>query len=123
MKRKFILVSVTSINSLLARSQNPGQLLDNWSARSPIEKIYLHTDRDNYIAGETAWFKAYLYSDYQPDTISTSLYTELVNDSGRVLNRSIVPVLLGTASGQLAIPDGLTKGNYSIRAYTATMLN
>ncbi len=123
MKRKFLLASVLSIISLVASSQSPEQLLNDWSARSPIEKIWLHTDRENYIAGEKAWFKAYLYSDYQPDTISTSLYTELVNDSGRILNRSIVPVLLGTASGQLEIPDGLTRGNYSIRAYTPTMLN
>ncbi len=98
-------------------------MLNDWSARSPIEKIYLHFDRDNYIAGETAWFKAYLYSDYQPDTISTSLYTELVNDSGRVIYRSILPVLLGTASGYLELPAGLTRGNYLVRAYTIMMLN
>jgi hypothetical protein len=108
---------------LSAVAQNPAELLDNWSARSPIEKIYLQFDRDNYVAGETVWFKSYLYSDYQPDTISTSLYVELVNDSGIVLSRSIVPVLLGTSSGHLEIPVSATRANYIVRAYTPTQLN
>ncbi|HEV7780034.1 MAG TPA: hypothetical protein VGO58_02155 [Chitinophagaceae bacterium] len=123
MKKKFAVFIMITLTGLNSRSQSPEQLLNDWSARSPIEKIYLHLDRDSYIAGETIWFKAYLYSDYQPDTISTSLYTELVNDSGRVINRSILPVLLGTASGQLEMPATLTKGNYTVRAYTPTMLN
>ena len=25
-----------------------------------MEKVYLHTDRDSYFAGEDIWFKAYL---------------------------------------------------------------
>jgi len=106
-----------------ARAQKPEQLLSNWSSKSPIEKAYLHLDRDNYIAGETAWFKAYLYSDYLPDTISTSLYVELVNDSGKVHSRAIVPVLLGSGNGHIELPDSLITGSYLIRAYSPTMLN
>ncbi len=104
-------------------AQKPEQLLSNWSSKSPIEKTYLHLDRANYIAGETAWFKAYLYSDYLPDTISTSLYVELVNDSGIVHSRAIVPVLLGSGNGHIELPDSLITGSYIIRAYSPTMLN
>ena len=104
-------------------AQKPEQLLSVWAEKSPIEKTYLHFDRDNYLAGETAWFKAYLYSDYQPDTISTSLYVELLNDTGAVMIRSIVPVLLGTANGYFELADSLITGSYIIRAYTSTMLN
>ncbi|MEO7983057.1 MAG: hypothetical protein ABI688_03140 [Bacteroidota bacterium] len=90
---------------------------------SPIEKVYLHIDRDNYIAGESTWFKAYLYSEYLPDTISTSLYVEITNDAGMVVARSIVPVLLGTANGQINLADSLKTGSYNLRAYSPTMLN
>jgi|CXWL01.1.fsa_nt_gi hypothetical protein len=123
MKRKFIIVPIALFFCATIQAQRPVQLLSNWSEKSPIQKVYLHFDRDNYIAGETAWFKAYLYSDYQPDTISTSLYAELVNDSGTVLSRSIVPVFLGTTNGQFELPDSLATGSYLIRAYSPTMLN
>ncbi len=108
---------------LQGRAQKPEESLINWAEKHPIEKIYLHLDRENYIAGETAWFKAYLYSDYQPDTISTSLYVELLNENGTLLNRSIVPVLLGTASGFFELSDSIPTGSYQVRTYSPTMLN
>jgi len=108
---------------VIGLAQFPATQLDNWSAVSPIEKVYLHFDRDEYIAGETAWFKAYLYSEYQPDTISTSLYVELTDLSSRVLVRKVLPVLFGTTFGQIELKDSLSTGHYLIRAYTATMLN
>lgn len=123
MKRKTGIAFVAIFICLMGYAQKPEQLLSNWSAKSPIEKVYLHFDRDNYIAGETAWFKAYLYSDYQPDTISTSLYAELINDTGAVISRSIIPVLLGTANGYFELSDSLATGSYLIRTYSPTMLN
>ena len=80
-------------------------------------------DRETYIAGETAWYKAYLYSDYQPDTISSVLYVELANGNGDIITRSVVPVLFGTASGHVDIPDSLFAGYYQLRSYSPTMLN
>lgn len=120
-KINFVLLLVLFF--LGSSAQKPDELLNQWSARSPIEKIYLHFDRENYIAGETAWFKAYLSSDYLPDTISTVLYVELVNQSSVVLNRIVAPILLSTTNGQIELPDSLSTGMYQIRAYTPTMLN
>lgn len=104
-------------------AQKSSSLLDQWSARSPIEKVYLHFDRGSYVAGETAWFKAYLYSDGQPDTISTTIYVELLNDSTTVLSRVVLPIFMGSATGQIELPTQLSSGIYVVRAYTATMLN
>lgn len=123
MNRKILLLGWVLIFCFQANSQSPGELLDRWSAKTPIEKVYLHFDRENYIAGETAWFKAYTYSDYQPDTISTSLFVELVHYNGTRITTSIVPILLGVATGQLDIPDSLGAGNYLVRAFSPTMLN
>ena len=86
---------------LTSKAQKPEDVLSKWSARSPIEKTYLHFDRENYIAGETAWFKAYLSSDFYPDTISTTLYVELVSESNVVHDRKIVPIFWGAANGHL----------------------
>lgn len=108
---------------LSGSTQNPEKILTDWSDKSPIEKVYLHTDRENYIAGESVWFKAYLSADFYPDTISTTLYVELLSDSSKTIDRKIVPVYWGAARGQLDIPDSVSTGNYIIRAYSATMLN
>jgi hypothetical protein len=107
----------------LIKAQKPEDWLSRISNQSPIEKVYLHFDRDNYLAGETAWFKAYLQSAFLPDTISTVLYVELLSRSSSVLSRKILPVLLGVTNGQIEIPDSLMTGNYLITAYTPTMLN
>lgn len=123
MKGKESIVLFALCICIASGAQKPEQLLSNWSSKSPIEKVYLHIDRDNYIAGETAWFKAYLYSDYLPDTISTSLYVELVNESGTIHSRAIVPVLLGGGNGHIELSDSLITGSYIIRAYSPTMLN
>ena len=104
-------------------AQKPEDILQQRSERSPIEKVYLHFDRENYMAGETAWFKAYLYSDFYPDTISTTLYVELLNDSSVILSRKILPVFWGNTNGQIELPDSLRTGYYFIRAWSPTMFN
>lgn len=122
MKRSLLLLSILCI-FLGADAQKPEELLGQLAKQSPIEKAYLHFDRDNYLAGETAWFKAYLYSDYQPDTISSVLYVELLNESSVLISRKVLPVLLGCTNGQIELPDSLITGTYFIRAYSPTMLN
>lgn len=104
-------------------SQQPEELLRQWYQKAPVEKAWLHCDRDNYVAGETAWFKAYLSSDFQPDTLSSVLYVELLNTSDVTIVRNVFPILLGTAYGQVDLPDTLLTGNYLLRAYTPGMLN
>lgn len=45
-----------------------------------FEKVYLHTDRDVYLQGDTLWYKAYL-TDAQTNILSPysrNLYVELI---------------------------------------------
>jgi hypothetical protein len=105
-----------------ATAQPPEERLSKWVDSQPIEKIYLHFDRQNYLAGQTAWFKAYLLSEYLPDTISTNLYVELLDSSAHLIDRKILPILAATSQGQFDIPDSLHTGYYFIRAYTPSML-
>lgn len=123
MKPRFLLILSLFVTALNSGAQQPDQLLQQWYLKAPVEKVWLHTDRDHYLAGETAWFKAYLSSDFQPDTLSTVLVTELTNMAGTEIVKNLFPVVLGTAFGQLELPDSLPAGTYMLSAYTPSMLN
>ncbi len=104
-------------------AQLPEQKLNQWASQSPIEKIYFHFDRSDYIAGQTIWFKGYLYSDFLPASKSTDLFVELLNGSSTIVNRQVFPLIGGFTRGQVELPDTMQQGTYILRAYTATMLN
>lgn len=104
-------------------SQQPEQLLVKWANESPIEKVYLHYDRSGYFAGQTIWFKSYIYSEFVPSVKSTSLFVELLNSSSKVISRQVYPIFGGFTRGQIELPDSLSSGNYMVRAYTHAMLN
>ncbi len=123
MKKTLVLSLFTGFFFIAASGQKPEEILNRQSEKSPIEKIYLHLDRENYLAGDEIWFKAYLYSEYQPETISTVLYVELLGQNSVVLSRKILPVFFGYAAGELSLPDTLASGMYTIRSYTTTMFN
>src|SRR5690606_5155441 len=97
--------------------------LSAWSAKNPIEKLYVHTDREEYFSGQTIWLKGYFMSDFMPSLSSTSLYVELLNHESEVVLKKIFPVYAGTAPGQLDLPDNFSSGQYQLRAYSRVMLN
>lgn len=122
LKKLNVVILILSVTSSVY-AQKPENLLDKWAAKSPIEKVYLHMDRDIYRAGETAWFKAYLYSEFFSDTISTSLYVELLDNSSKLVKQKIAPIIYGNAMGQFELSDSLQTGTYFVRAYSPTILN
>lgn len=122
MERKTLLTVILSLPVLLL-AQSPDDKLKQWAARNPVEKLYLHCDRDEYLAGQTIWFKAYQYAEFLPYDRSSNLFVELLNEKSAIVLRNIFPVILAVSRGQLDLPDTLPAGKYMIRAYTATMLN
>ncbi len=107
---------------ILLKAQQPFDLLNKWGEQQPIQKIYLQLDRENYMAGETAQFKAYLSRDFFPDTANTTMYVELLDGKNSVA-KSVCPVLFSSAIGSLSFPDTLTSGYYTIRSFSSGMLS
>ena len=93
--------------------------LEEAAGKTADEKIYIHADRDAYIAGETVYFKAYIMSGLYPSTYSSSFYVQLSSDSG-VLQKAVFPVIAGTAVGTIRLPGSLQEGRYFLTAYTNT---
>ena len=123
MKRFLSLITSTLFILTTLFGQNPGEALNQRGKQNPIEKIYLHLDRETYLAGETMWFKAYFYSDFLPSDNSTVLFVELLRSDSKVISKQTLPISRAVSQGQFELLDTLTSGNYIIRAYTATMLN
>jgi hypothetical protein len=90
-----------------------------------LEEIYLHTDRDKYIAGEDVWFSTY---NLNPETgkltgSSVLVYVELLNPWNEPVIQSRFLLSKGKGEGNLALPDSISSGTYTVRAYTNWMKN
>lgn len=88
------------------------------------EKIYVHTNRDDYDQGETMWFKTYAVAgpNHQPSPLSIKTFVELIK--GDSVYRSIIlEAQEGMTSGSFDIPEEAPIGNYVLRAYTNWMKN
>ncbi|MBN7813274.1 TonB-dependent receptor plug domain-containing protein [Algoriphagus sp. H41] len=116
---------------LLALSQDSDPLpriiasFQRYVTELPQEKVYLHLDRTYYGAGETIWLKAYLVEgpNHQLSALSSTVYVELIDSQGHLIDHVRLFSPSGLAAGQLDLPDSLSSGDYLIRAYTHWMRN
>jgi hypothetical protein len=104
-------------------AQRFDSILNRLDAEFPQEKLYLHFDRSVYNAGETIWFKAYLFSGLNLSLISKTVYAELIDSKGNILQRVTAPVLKSSAASSFDIPDNIQGDIIFVRAYTKWMLN
>jgi hypothetical protein len=107
----------------LSSQQNPVDALKKLYDDYPQEKIYIWFNKAGYVAGETIWFKAYIFSGYDVSFISSSLYIEFYDSEKKLISKKLLPVLSGIAEGSMDIDAKLNEGVYYIRAYTHWMLN
>ncbi|WP_207423809.1 hypothetical protein [Desertivirga brevis] len=87
------------------------------------EKIYVHTDKNSYMAGEIIWFKIYNMEAYtnRPISYSKVAYIEVLDRENTAVLQSKIELTNG--SGSLYIPVTLTSGAYTLRCYTSWMKN
>ncbi len=85
-----------------------------------VERTFVTTDRDNYIAGDIIWYSAFCVDARQGtlSPVSAVGYVEL-HDGKTMVASAKVSLLDGRGAGQLALPASLPTGNYRLIAYTA----
>lgn len=92
----------------------------------PQEKLYLHTDKNEYVAGEKIWMKAYTVNatTHHPDSSSRYVYVDLINPFNQVaLRKCFQRDSLQLIHGAFPLDDTLPGGEYTLRAYTRYMQN
>jgi len=112
-----------SLSTFLTAQQNPVVALKKLYDDYPHEKIYLWYNKAGYVAGETIWFKAYVFSGYDVSFISSSLYVELYDSEKKLISKKLLPLISGVAEGSIDADSKLNEGVYYVRAYTQWMLN
>uniref|UniRef100_UPI0040474E1A carboxypeptidase-like regulatory domain-containing protein n=1 Tax=Algoriphagus sp. TaxID=1872435 RepID=UPI0040474E1A len=95
------------------------------SAKNYQEKVYLHTDKPYYYAGDSLFFKGYFAygNPYLRDALSKVLHVEVLTEERDLLIEKKFPIRDGIVVGDLVLPDSLTGDRYFLRAYTNWMRN
>ncbi len=98
---------------------------NTYCEKLPREEIYSHTDRSEYIAGETAWFSLCVIDRQtgRPSKLSNVVYVELLNSGNRPVVQKKILLRNSYGTGEFKIPDTLSTGSYRMRAYTSWMKN
>jgi hypothetical protein len=104
-------------------AQRFDSLLTILDTKYPQEKLYVHFDKNFYNPGETIWFKAYLFAGNQPSLISRTLYAELMDEKGKILQRKTAPVIQSGAAAAFDLPINMDAPMVFVRVYTRWMLN
>jgi len=89
------------------------------SAQRVVERTYVSTDRDVYVAGDLLWYSAFCV-DAQKGTfspVSCVAYVEL-HGAGSMVASGKVALDHGRGAGRLALPATLPTGNYRLVVYT-----
>ncbi|MBE7179211.1 MAG: hypothetical protein INR69_22600, partial [Mucilaginibacter polytrichastri] len=98
----------------------------SFEQRLPAEKVYVHTDRAYYAAGDTLWLKVYAFDEAslkKPDK-SSIVYVDFVNSNGRPFKQHMLRLQNGYGMGFIVLDgDNFREGDYLLRAYTRFMLN
>lgn len=99
--------------------------LQTFETYFPQQKVYLHADKDEYLAGEHIWFKAYVVNatTHVPDTLSSNLHVKLITTTGDIASSMLLRLEDGAAHGNIELPDSIAGGNYELVAFTDWMLN
>tara|TARA_R110002051_G_scaffold234092_2_gene295724 strand:+ start:11895 stop:14411 length:2517 start_codon:yes stop_codon:yes gene_type:complete len=105
--------------------QNIQGKLNQYTAIQGPEKVYLHTDKDIYVNGETVWYKAYLIDGVTHSVSDKSkvVYIELVNAQDSVVVQQKLFVENVGVAGNIDLPETIGEGNYRLSAYSKYMLN
>ena len=108
-----------SLDSIFSRMEQQAMLY-------PSEKVYLHTDRSVYMAGDDVWLRAYVVDaiTHIPLKQSRYVYVALQNPFSEVVSRICLRADEdGYIYGNVPLSEDLPKGEYTLVAYTRYMEN
>ncbi|HEY6976859.1 MAG TPA: hypothetical protein VH396_11265 [Chitinophagaceae bacterium] len=118
----FLFCNAFSQNNVLSNIEND---FDNYRRNTLQEKVFVHTDKNSYLAGEILWFKLYNVDAtfHKPLDVSKVAYIELLDAANKPVLQAKIALKQGNGNGSLFIPFTINSGKYKLRAYTNWMKN
>jgi len=98
-------------------------MMDEYAQRVPVERLHIHFDKSIYNKEETIWYKAYIHAGTDFANLSTNLYVEWYDTTGKMIRQTVSPLYQSTAKGSFEIPVDYTGNFIRVKAYTRWMLN
>jgi hypothetical protein len=134
MKKKFrhtepllVLMSCIIVNIAVAQTtaNDLQQQFTSYQINNYNEKVFVHTDKTFYLAGENIWFKLYCVDEnfHKPSDVSKVAYVEIINAANKPVLQAKISLDNGSGNGSFIIPSYISSGNYVLRAYTKWMEN
>jgi hypothetical protein len=98
---------------------------DDYRSSAVQEKLFVHTDKPFYMAGEIIWFKVYVTDAQfnQPFDFSKISYIEILSRENKPVLQAKVALNKGAGNGSFQLPYSVNTGSYILRAYTNWMKN
>lgn len=113
-------------DSLAEHLMNRAITIRNFGRSLPQEKVYVHMDNTSYYQGDKIWFQCYVVTadKNEPTSLSKTLYVELLNPEGDVIEKHTLPIVEGRCHGDFSLVHlPFHSGFYELRAYTRYMIN
>jgi len=125
----YMLSFILFTNSFFAQQDIFTSLLEkkliDYETKSYPEKVFLHTDKNTYLAGEDIWFSAYLVNGitHKSSNKSLVLHVEFLSPKGNTIAQKKLMITDVQAAGDFKLDKEAKAGIYTIRAYTNYMRN
>ena len=119
-------VSGQNADSMINKIGEYFYIIDNFTEYIPQEKVYLQFDNTSYYQSDNIWFKCYIVTSglYKATELSKTLYVELLNPGGEIIDKQILKIENGQCHGSFTLNRlPFYTGFYEVRAYTKYMLN
>ena len=124
----FSVAAITPLSSYSQSAVHPNlkqEGLEKYEEESRREKLFVHTDKTFYLAGEHLWFKVYSVDgdNKRSDNLSKVAYLEVLDKDNEAVLQAKVALKRGSGHGSWFLPVSLNSGNYRLRGYTNWMKN
>jgi hypothetical protein len=123
MKKIFICCLYAAGVSVFNAQGKIDKAIENLEKNYGQEKVYILTDKDQYVVGDNIYFKSFVFNGYSRAESPTTLFVELYDHLKNLVDKRTIFLTNGEGDGTFNLTNALKEDVYYIRAYTTWMAN
>lgn len=123
MKKTFICLLYAAGVSLFNAQGRIDKAIENLEKNYGQEKVYILTDKEQYVVGDNIYFKSFVFNGYNRAESPTTLSVELYDHQKNMVDKRTILLTNGEGDGSFNLTNALKEDVYYLRAYTTWMAN